>query len=123
MDDTGKKTIIGVVEPIIINSQFEEKTVMARIDSGATKSSINQKIAHELKLGPVTRSKLVRSAHGSKMRELVEIEIQLAGQTLRSEFTIVDRDHMRYPVLIGRNTLKLGDFLIDPKITITPQKK
>ena len=107
------KIVIGLVETISIKCGSSLKEVLAKIDSGATKSSLDKNLAEELEIGPVIKSKLVKSAHGNKIRPVVEAEIVLANKVIRAEFTIADRNHMKYPALIGQNILKEG-FLIDP---------
>ncbi len=108
-----KKTIIGLVEKVILKGESVDKEIDARIDTGAQISSIDMKLATELKLGPVTRTKKIRSANGSMVRPILEIEITIEGQNIREEFTLSNREHMTFPVLIGQNILKKG-FLIDP---------
>ncbi len=107
------KVVIGLAEKVAIEYQNGKKNVIAKIDTGATKSSIDTNLAAELKLGPVIKSKLVKSAHGSKLRPIIEATIELAGKKIKSEFTLADRAHMKYRILIGQNILKYG-FLIDP---------
>ena len=109
----GDKVVIGLAEKVDVHYPKGSKIVIAKIDTGATKSSIDTNLAAELKLGPVIKSKLVKSAHGSKLRPIIEATIELAGRKIKSEFTLADRAHMKYRVLIGQNILKDG-FLIDP---------
>ena len=109
----GGKVVIGLAEKVSIEHSSGKKTVIAKIDTGATKSSIDTNLAAELRLGPVIKSKLVKSAHGSKLRPIIEATIELAGKKIKSEFTLADRAHMKYRILIGQNILKDG-FLIDP---------
>ena len=110
------RIIIGLTETIeITGPQGEMKEVKARIDTGATRSSIDSGLAKGLKLGPVTRTKFVKQAHGGTIRPIMKVEFQLAGRKLKQEFTIADRSHMKFEVLIGQNALKKG-FLIDPNI-------
>jgi len=112
---TGKRLVIGLSEKVtLISPTKKKKKVMARIDTGATKSSVDARLAAELALGPVIKTKLVKSASGSKLRPVITANIKLAGKTLKSEFTIADRSHMKYRVLVGQNILKEGKFLIDP---------
>ena len=111
-----KKAIIGLTEKVkVIGKKGKSKTLMARIDTGATISSIDAKLAANLHLGPVVRTKLVKSAHGNKTRPVIPVKLKMAGKEIKSEFTIADRKHMKYAVLIGQNILKKG-FLIDPSI-------
>ncbi len=107
------RTVIGLVERVSIKFNGGKRGVIAKIDTGATKSSIDTGLASELKLGPVIKSKIVKSAHGSKLRPIIEATIELAGKKIKSEFTLADRAHMKYSILIGQNILKNG-FLIDP---------
>ena len=108
------KVVIGLAEPITLFSKKEgEKTIAAKIDTGASKSSLDVNLATQLELGPVIKSKLIKSAHGNKLRPVIEAEISLAGNILKEEFTLADRSHMKYRVLIGQNILK-HNYLIDP---------
>ncbi len=112
--DYKKRTIIGLTEKIMVYSNnSHKKQIIARIDTGATKSSIDVNLAAQLNLGPVVRSKLVRSAHGNKLRPVIETDIQFAGKKMKAEFTLADRSHMKYHILIGRNILS-DKYLIDP---------
>ena len=109
----GGKVVIGLDERVKVQYSGGRKNVIAKIDTGATKSSIDTNLAAELKLGPVIKSKIVKSAHGSKLRPIIEATIELAGKKIKSEFTLADRAHMKFRILIGQNILKDG-FLIDP---------
>ncbi|MDP7179802.1 MAG: RimK/LysX family protein [Candidatus Woesearchaeota archaeon] len=109
----GKK-VIGLTEKVtILGNKKEDKTLSARIDTGATKSSIDVDLAADLNLGPIIKSKLVKSASGNKLRPVIEASVKLAGKKLKGEFSLADRSHMKYMVLIGQNLLKKG-FLVDP---------
>jgi hypothetical protein len=112
---TKRKIIIGLTEKVtlISSTKKKKKRVVARIDTGATKSSVDARLAAELALGPVIRTKLVKSASGSKLRPVIKAKIKIVDKTINSEFTIADRSHMKYRVLVGQNILKSG-FLIDP---------
>jgi len=107
------KVVIGLDEKVNVHYYNGKKAVVAKVDTGATKSSIDTNLAAELRLGPVIKSKLIKSAHGSKLRPIIEATIELAGKKIKSEFTLADRAHMKYRILIGQNILKNG-FLIDP---------
>lgn len=109
----GGRVVVGLAEKASIHYDNGSKSVISKIDTGATKSSIDTSLAAELRLGPVIKSKLVKSAHGSKLRPIIEATIELAGKKIKSEFTLADRAHMKYRILIGQNILKDG-FLIDP---------
>ena len=107
------KTIVGLTEKVTIYGKKKKKKIIARVDTGATKSSVDARLAAELALGPVIKTKLVKSASGNKLRPVIKSKIKIADRTMNAEFTIADRGHMKYRCLIGQNVLKEG-FLIDP---------
>jgi len=107
------KRVVGLIEEIDVIGPKKKKKVIAKIDTGATKSSVDTRLAAELGLGPVTQTKMVRSAYGSRLRPIVEAKIRLAGKILKTKLTIADRSHMKYQMLVGQNALDNG-FLIDP---------
>ena len=108
-----EKTIVGLTARIVIFGKKGKKEVIARIDTGATNSSIDEKLAKELDVGPELKHAKVKSTHGTRYRPVVVVDILIAGHHKNSEFTVADRSHMKYKVLIGQNILKKG-FLIDP---------
>jgi hypothetical protein len=107
------KKIIKAVEPVLIqSSNLVIKKIKARIDTGATQSSIDVNLAKELGYTKYIGQINVVSANGIKTRPLVEINYELSGKKIKSIFTIADRKNLNYSILIGRNDLE--GFLIDP---------
>jgi hypothetical protein len=109
-----ERVVLGLTEEVIVVSQDSEEKVIARIDTGATASSIDKELANKLGALPLEKTKIVKSASGIKRRSLVKIKIKLNSSIIEEEFTLADRSHMTYPVLIGQNILKQGNFLVDP---------
>jgi len=118
------KIILGMAEFVTLTGKDRQikKTLPARIDTGATRSSIDIKLVKELKLGPVVSVLEVKNANGVSLRPTIEVEFKLKDKNMKAEFTVSDRSHMKYKALIGRNVLKKG-FLIDPSINDTKEKK
>ena len=111
---TIKKNELGFLEPVTIYGPDGHKKVMARIDTGAARNSIDENLAKKLGIHEVIHHKVIKSAHGVKKRPIVKAKLKIAGKEFENmTFTLVDREHMKYSVLIGRNTLKKG-FLINP---------
>lgn len=108
------KTVVGLTEPVKVFGPRGERKVLARIDTGATKSSIDVRLAADLKLGPIIKAKLVKSASGSGLRPMIQGTITIANKEITTEFTIADRSHMKYKILIGQNTMIDNGFIIDP---------
>ncbi len=106
------KTIIGAKEYVTIFCGEKARKILARIDTGATKSSIDKSLARTMCIGPVLHYKTIKSASGKTKRGIVLVRVRIAGRTFKMYFTVANRKHMKYPVLIGRNILKRG-FLVD----------
>ncbi|MCU0353400.1 MAG: RimK/LysX family protein [Cytophagales bacterium] len=59
------------------------------------------------------RRKKVRSSSGHvEVRYFIQTHIVLFGQRIRAEFSLSDRETMRFPVLLGRKLLR-NRFLVD----------
>lgn len=103
------KVLIGTIEPVLIGGN----KILARIDTGAKRCGICDSLVDKLGLGPSIKKVEVNSASGNTVRDVIGVDFILADKKIRAMFTISDRRHMKYDVLIGRNALKRG-FLIDP---------
>lgn len=110
------KIIIGLAEKIEVLGKEKSRRVLARIDTGAATSSIDVTLASYLNLGPIIKVKSVKSSLGRDKRPVVRAKIRIKGFEVSGYFTVSDRSHMKYPVLIGRNLLKKIPVLIDPSI-------
>ena len=106
------KPVLGLTEVVVLLGNGSTEKIAAKIDTGATKSSIDTDLAIRMKLGPIVETKLVKSAHGSAIRPVVHASIILAGKKFDSDFTLAERTHMKYKMLIGLNILKKG-FVVD----------
>ena len=122
----GDKMILGEEEYFYIKQA--DATIVARIDTGASVSSISaQNIEKYKRLGktyvafdlitndrtihieaPYTRDVDVRqsSSEDVQWRPSVELTFTIGNHTRTAEFTLVNRDKLNYPLLIGRNILK-----------------
>ncbi len=108
-----KPVILGLTEHIIVHDHDAQEEVLARIDTGAETSSMDASLAAELSLGPIERVMTVKSANGKKVRPVVRCTIELGGKRVEGLFSLADRSHMTYRMLIGQDVLKQG-FLINP---------
>lgn len=58
--------------------------------------------------------RVVRSSSGhAEYRYVIQTKICLFGKLFDIEFTLADREQMRYPILIGRKFLRQYHFLVD----------
>jgi hypothetical protein len=60
-----------------------------------------------------------RGARGSTRRPVVTMTICLAGKIVEDRMNLADRQGFIYPILIGRNFLKAGRFLVDSGASYT----
>ncbi|HUC95949.1 MAG TPA: RimK/LysX family protein [Candidatus Saccharimonadia bacterium] len=126
------ENILGTHE-LIDFPDFGIKSVKAKIDTGADSSSIwasdikenggvlsfvlfDKKSRFysgtEITTKNYTVSSIKNSFGTSEFRYKVLIRTVIKGRVIRATFTLADRSNNRYPILIGRRTLK-GKFLVD----------
>ncbi|MDF2186566.1 ATP-dependent zinc protease [Grimontia hollisae] len=127
------KTILGEVEWVWIDAAGSN--YQARVDTGATTSSLNATDIQEFERdgktwvrfnlahtqdsnndvepvasieAPVTRWVKIRqsSTDGLERRPVVELRVRLGALHEKAQFTLADRSHMEFPVLLGREFFK-----------------
>ncbi len=79
--------------------------ITARLDSGASRSSIDQGFLKLLKLqreGEVT----VRNANGREVRDTVMILVDDGESLVELEVSLADRRRLTYPMILGRDYLE-----------------
>lgn len=114
IEDVSGRQIIALEEPVtIINSEGEEHTIKAKIDTGAYRTAIDYNLATKLKLHePVIQYKDVRGTLGIATRPVVQMTMRLRGRTRTTDVFLADRSLMKYDIILGRRDVK--GFLIDP---------
>ena len=109
------KKVVGLVEPVKIIGHKRTVETLALLDTGATQSSVDMKIAAKAGLGPITSVARIKSQTEPKgyiRRAIVVGKLSLSGITKKVHFTLADRIGMRFPVLVGRDILH-NDFIVD----------
>lgn len=112
---TEPEKILTVIEPITIKYQGQTKTLLAKLDTGAFRSSIDKALVAELGLTKTSKKVYVKSASGQHYRPTVALSFTLAGKKINTIASVVDRSHLKYQIIIGR--LDLKGFTINPVIT------
>jgi len=107
------KSVVGLIEKIEVIGEEKKEDVVAKIDTGAHRSSMDIRLASRLKLGPLLKTRIVRSSVGKEVRAVIKARIRIKDKLIKATFNISDRKKMKYDVLIGQNILKMG-FLVDP---------
>jgi len=127
--------IIGSTVEIRFTNLTGSHTVKGKVDTGATICSLhadNYKInrdagtitfktpqlsQNELTV-PLVDQQSVKSADGgAEYRPVIELNVKVNGKVLTNvKFNLNDRSHMEFPILLGRNALEQGKFMIDPRM-------
>lgn len=122
----GEKIVVGEVEDVILLPWGIK--LPARIDTGAAISSLDAQNLNvkdgfaefrlpqryggmKLRL-PIVDWLTIRSSEASEERPIVEVELCIGSKRVRTKVNLNDRSTVRYPLLIGRNTLK-ENFIVD----------
>jgi hypothetical protein len=77
---------------------------MAVIDTGATRTSIDEGLARALNLQSAGRVR-VRNAMGVQKRKLVWLQITVFNEIIILKTSVTDRSNLSCPILIGRDIL------------------
>jgi alpha-L-glutamate ligase-like protein len=113
-----KRRTIGVREDVtIFDTQGIPHQHVARIDTGAYRSSIDRDLAETYGLWKHAHTRVRRktkSALGREERPVIPLTFILSGERIVTEVTVAERGHLKHELLIGRRDL--GRFLIDPTI-------
>ena len=117
------RVLIGRVEYVKVIGHHGEARVKAKIDTGASRTSVDVWLAANIGLGPTVDVAKVKSALASQVRTrpLVRGVVEVGGIRFALPVTVNDRSVMRYPVLIGMDILRSGRFFIDPTKKAPPR--
>ncbi|WP_236890374.1 ATP-dependent zinc protease [Desulfoluna limicola] len=133
VEPTSGLRVIGEVEPVTLMTPGI--TMPARIDTGATTSSLDASdikrferdgkkwvrfMVTDRRSGekkqmecPLSRSvKIKRHGEESLERPVVKVKAMMGDVELVREFSLTDRSEFEYQILIGRNVLE-GEFVVD----------
>ncbi|MCD6094710.1 alpha-L-glutamate ligase-like protein [bacterium] len=111
----GRKVLGPIEEVEIMGNEPGKRSsykTLAKVDTGAWRSSISFEIARRLKLKVSPELRIVRSSLGEEIRVLAPVTFILKGERIETEVFLADRSQMKYEMIIGRRDLK--NFLIDP---------
>ncbi len=112
-----EKQVIGLVERVTVSGTRGSKVVLAKVDTGASRTVADTRLAAEVGLGPITDTVTIRGSTGivKETRALVGARIKLRQRTHDLSVAISDRGDMKYPILVGMDILGKGNYLIDVK--------
>ncbi|ELY57248.1 alpha-L-glutamate ligase [Natronococcus amylolyticus DSM 10524] len=103
-----ESAVIGYTEEVVLSGTSGSKTVLAKSDTGATRTSIDTSLAADIGAGPIKSITRVKSGSSktSKSRPVVDVVVGVGGNQHTVTASVEDRSHMDYPVLLGRDILE-----------------
>ncbi|MUV85451.1 RimK family alpha-L-glutamate ligase [Natronomonas sp. CBA1123] len=107
--DVADDTItIGFTEEVVIRGTSGMKTVVAKSDSGAARTSVDIELAADIGAGPIHTVSRVRSGSSkqSRSRPVVDLVVGIGGDQHTVAANLEDRSHMNHRLLLGRDILK-----------------
>lgn len=136
------RPVVGWVEKVKL--QDVDLTLKARMDTGAGLSSVHASIIKVIPPSDGRKERIIfqisdnknttrtlerevieyvnikkKGEKGFIPRPVVRLDFCLGGKQIEGRVNLADREEFLYPLLIGRNILKTGDFLIDATRTFT----
>ncbi|MCA1702950.1 MAG: hypothetical protein LC808_06645 [Actinobacteria bacterium] len=114
--------VIGEQETVRITGPTG-KTIegIARVDTGASASSIDEDLARELGFDLENAEMVtVQSSLGREKRPVVVGVVQIAGQPFASRLNVTDRGERSNPVLLGRSDLTGFQVQVGQRLLTTP---
>lgn len=122
LDEIYRRKVLGTIEEVEIipslsgsYSQLSNYKTLAKIDTGAWRTSISLDIAKELGIQQFQAEKKVKSSLGEKTRPIIPLVFILGDQKIETKAYVADRFSMKYEMIVGRRDLK--NFIINPSKT------
>ncbi|GAB3018422.1 putative ATP-dependent zinc protease [Natronobiforma cellulositropha] len=106
--DNGEPTVVGYTEEVVLSGTRGSKSIYAKSDTGATRTSIDTRLAADIGAGPIKSITRVKSGSRktSRSRPVVDVVVGVGGNQHTVTASIEDRSHMDYPVILGRDILE-----------------
>ena len=98
---------IGYTEEVLVSGTSGTERIVAKSDTGASRTSIDTRLAADIGAGPIKSMTKVRSGSnkGGKARPVVDIVVGVGGDRHTVAASLEDRSHMNYPMILGRDIL------------------
>jgi len=104
----GETPTIGYIEEVVVMGTTGRKSVLAKSDTGATRTSVDARLAADIGTGPIKDIVKIRSGSvkKGKSRPVVDVVVGIGGTQHTVTASVEDRSHMDYPMLLGRDILE-----------------
>src|SRR3989442_3595033 len=106
-----ERRVIGIIESVTVRGKRGDVKVQARIDTGASRTTVDTDIAARAGLGPVLGTVRIRQSisRHPETRPLVEAELVIEGETFDVAAAIADRTEMKHHVIVGMDILRSAE--------------
>jgi len=100
--------VVGYTEEVLVSGTSGTERIVSKSDTGASRTSIDTKLAAKIGAGPIKSMTKVKSGSmkSGKSRPVVDIVVGVGGDRHTVAASLEDRSHMDYPLLLGRDILK-----------------
>ena len=106
----GRNVLVQIITP------EGEVEILAKVDTGAYSSSVDEKLFMDLNLDEkVLKNKIVRNVLGEEERDVYEIDFIVKGVKITSQLNVFDRSEMKYQMILGRKDIKQLNAVVDVK--------
>jgi hypothetical protein len=111
-----RRTTIPVVEEVTVVGPKGTVRVLARVDTGAARTTLDTDLAARAGLGPVLDRVRIRASAAStpEERDVVHAKVIIEGREFEVPVAVTDRKDMRYHMIVGMDILRDAGFLVDP---------
>ncbi len=113
--EEGIKTLNVWEKVQIVDEKGNKHEILAKIDTGAWRTSIDRELAQNLGLTKsknVLWAKPVKGVLGKEVRKVINLSYYLAGRNIKTIASLADRSGLRTPLIIGRRDLE--GFVVNP---------
>jgi RimK family alpha-L-glutamate ligase len=107
-DVTPQDLTVGYIEEVVVMGTRGQRAVLAKSDTGATRTSIDSRLAAEIGTGPIKDIVKIKSGSvkSGRSRPVVDLVVGVRGTQHTVAASVEDRSHMDYPLLLGRDILR-----------------
>ena len=100
--------IVDYITEAVVRGTRGYENVEAKADTGASRTSIDMKLAARIGAGPIRDTTLVRTGNEreGRARPLVDIVVGIRGTQHTITASVEDRSHMDYQIILGRDILQ-----------------
>ncbi len=99
------EAVIGYTEPVQVGGKHASRRVVAKADTGATRTSVDIELAGEIGAGPILDHASVKGGDDGSPRPIVPVDIRIDDYVHEVEVNVRDRSHLDHDVLLGRDIL------------------